>query len=63
MNLPQEASDDMLQQPHCLNLNKTSNHVAQDCTDSVEAFIGGANVAQTSVVQKDFLHDENGYCL
>ena len=60
--LPQETADDMLKQSDCLDLDKASNHVAQDGADGVEAFVGGADVVQTGVVEEDFLHDENGDC-
>jgi hypothetical protein len=50
----------MFEQPDCLDLDKASHHVAQYCADCVEAFVCGTYIAQTSVIQKDFLHDEDG---
>jgi hypothetical protein len=43
--LPQETSDYVFEQSDCLNLDEASHHVAQHCTDSVEAFVCGADVA------------------
>lgn len=59
-DIPQETSDDMLQQPDRLHLDKSANHVAQDCANSVETLVGGADVAQAGVIQEDLLHDEYG---
>lgn len=58
--IPQEAPDDMLQQPGRLLLDQLAHHVAKDGADSVESLIGGADVVQAVVVKKDLLHDEDG---
>ena len=58
--LPQETADYVFEQSDCLDLDETSHHVAQYCADCVEAFVGGAYITQTGVIQKNFLHDEDG---
>lgn len=58
--IPQEAPDDMLQQPGSLLLDQLAHHVAEDGADGVESLIGGADVVQAIVVKKDLLHDEDG---
>ena len=52
----------MLEQSDCLDLDKATDHVAQDRADGVEALVSGADIVQASVVQEDLLHDENGNC-
>lgn len=57
--IPQEAPDDMLQQPSSLLLDQLAHHVGEDGSDGVESLIGGADVVQAIVVKKDLLHDED----
>lgn len=59
-NIPQEAPDNMLQQPGRLLLDQLAHHVAKDGADSVESLIGGADVVQAIVVKQDLLHNEDG---
>lgn len=59
MSIPQEAADHMLKQSYSLGLDKANNHIAQDRSDGVEALVGGTDVAETSVIKQDLLHDEN----
>lgn len=49
-NIPQEASNHVLEQANCLDLDQPTYHVAEDGADSVETFIRGANIAQAGVV-------------
>lgn len=58
--IPQEAPDDMLQQPGSLLLDQLAYHVTEDGADGVESLVGGADVVQAIVVKKDLLHDEDG---
>jgi len=59
-NKPQKASNDVFQEPHCLCLDQTDDHIAQDGSNGIKAFIGRADIPKSSVVEKDFLHNENG---
>lgn len=63
LNLPKEAADNMLKQPHSLLLDELRNHVAQDSAHGVKSLIGCADVRKTNVIKKDFLHDEDRYRL
>lgn len=58
--IPQEAPDNMLQQPGSLLLDQLAYHVTEDGADGVEPLIGGADVVQAIVVKKDLLHNEDG---
>lgn len=58
-NLPQEAPDNMLEEPSRLLLDQLCDHVAQDGADGVEALVGGANVVETIVIQQYLLDNED----
>ena len=49
----------MLEQTHSLGLDQLVDHVAKDSTNGVEPLVCVADVGQPSLVQKDFLDDEN----
>jgi hypothetical protein len=57
---PQEAADDVLEQTDSLLLDQLVDHVAEDGADGVEAFVRLADVGEASVVEEDFLDDEDG---
>lgn len=63
LSQPQEAANNMFQEPHSLCLNQTNDHVAQDCSHRVEAFVRRADITKSGVVEKNFLHNENGHRL
>lgn len=50
----------MFQKPSGLLLHQLIDHVAQNCSDGVEALVGRAYVVKPIIIQKDFLNDENG---
>lgn len=50
----------MLQKSDSLSFNQLIDHVAQHCSNSVEAFIGVADIGQASLIQEDLLNDEDG---
>ncbi len=50
----------MLEQTHCLGLDQLVDHVAEDGSNGVEPLVRVANVRQPSLVQEDFLDDEDG---
>lgn len=58
--IPQEAPDNMLQEPGSLLLDQLAHHVAEHSADGVEPFVGSADIVQAIVVKKDLLHDEYG---
>lgn len=49
----------MLEQPHCLLLNKLSHHVAQDCSHSVKSLVCSTNVRKTDIIQQNLLYNED----
>lgn len=53
----------MLEQSHRLSLDKLVDHVTQDGSNGVEAFVGVADVREASLVEKDLLNDEDRNCL
>ena len=59
----QEAAHDVLKQSRGLLLDELGNHIAQHSPDSVESFIGGADIVETVVVEQNLLDDEDGYSL
>lgn len=61
--VPEEASDDMLEQASGLGFDQLSHHVAENCTDRVESLIGGANVVETVIVKQNLLHDKDSHGL
>lgn len=57
--VPQEASHNVLEQSDCLHFNKSSDHIAQHCANSVKAFICRTDIAKTGVVEKNLLYNED----
>lgn len=53
----------MLQEPNRLLLHQLSDHVAENGPDRVESFVSMANVSESGIVKKYFLHNKYGYCL
>ena len=49
----------MLEQSCSLLLNELRNHVAEDCTNSIESLICGANIVQPMIIKEDLLHNED----
>jgi hypothetical protein len=49
----------MLQQADSLLFHELVDHVAKDGTDSVEAFVGLANVRQANVIKQNLLDNED----
>lgn len=49
-NIPQEAPDNMLQEPYCLLVYQLCDHIAENGADSVKALVGLADVLQAHVV-------------
>jgi hypothetical protein len=56
----QEAPNNMLQKTNCLLFYQLIDHVAQNGTNGVEAFICLADVCQSDIVEEYLLHDKNG---
>lgn len=50
----------MLEQSHCLLVDQLTDHVAEDCANSVEALIGRTDIRQANVIKKNFLNNEDG---
>jgi hypothetical protein len=63
IDIPEEASHDMLKEAHSLLLNELVNHVAQNCSNSVKSLVSLTDVLQTEVVEQDLLNDKDGDCL
>lgn len=59
-NLPEEASDNMLEKADSLLFNELSDHIAQDGTHSIESLIGSADICKADIVKQDLLNYENG---
>lgn len=59
-NIPQEAPNNMFEEPSRLLLYQLSNHVAEDGTHSIEALISGTDIVKTVVIKQDLLDDEDG---
>lgn len=53
----------MLQQTDRLLFNKLIDHVAEDSTHSVKAFVGLTDVGKTDVIEQYLLNNENGHRL
>ena len=51
LNIPKEASHDMLQQTRSLGLDQLGNHVTKDGSDSIESLVGGADVVKAVVIE------------
>lgn len=58
--LPKKAANHMLEQANSLLFDQLVDHVAEDCSNSIEALIRLANICETDIIQEDFLYDENG---
>lgn len=58
-NIPQEAPNNMFEEPSGLLLDELRNHIAEDGADSVEALISGTDVVKTIVIEQNLLDDEN----
>jgi len=54
------APDNVLKEPDSLSLNKLIYHITQHSSDSVEAFIGMADISEASLVKEDFLNNKDG---
>jgi len=52
--------DDMLKEPDSLSLNELIYHITQHSSDSVEAFLGMADIGQAGLVKKNFLDNKDG---
>ena len=63
LNLPQEASNNVLQQPYGLLIHQLRHHIAQYRSHRVEPLVGLADVLQAHIVKQDLLDDEDGYRL
>ena len=62
-DIPKEAADDVLEQPHGLLLHQLSDHVAQHGPHGVESLVGGADVGKTNIIQQYLLYNEDGHRL
>lgn len=49
----------MLEQANGLLLDELCDHVAENSAHCIESLVCGANVAQSNVIKKDFLYNEN----
>lgn len=61
--IPEEAPNDMLQEPDGLLIDQLGHHVAQHSSNRIESLVCLANVLQAHVVKQDFLDNENRNCL
>lgn len=59
LRIPEETPDNVLEKAHCLLVDQLSDHVAEDCSDGVEALVGLTDVLQAHVVKQDLLDDED----
>lgn len=59
-DIPQEASDDMLEKTNCLLLHELVDHVAQYSPDCVEALVCLTDVRKADIIEQDLLNDEDG---
>lgn len=62
-NLPEKATNDMLQESGGLLLDQLRHHVAQDGADGIEPLIRGTDVVESMVIKKNLLYNENGHGL
>lgn len=53
----------MLEKARRLLFDELSHHVAEDSANSIEAFVGRANVIEPIVVQQDLLDNKDGHSL
>jgi hypothetical protein len=59
----QITTNDMFKESYCLSFNKLVDHIAKDSANCIKPLIGMANICQTSLIQQNFLDDENGNSL
>lgn len=59
----QVAPDDMLEETNRARFLDGRDHVAEHCSDGVEALVRLTHICEADVVQEDLLYDENGHCL
>ena len=59
----QVAPHDVLEETHCLCLDKLIHHVAEYCADGVKAFVCVAYVREARLVEEDLLNNEDRDCL
>ena len=58
---PKKASDDVLEEPCSLGLDKLSDHVAQHSAYSIEALVGGADIIEAVIVQQNLLNNKKTF--
>ena len=61
--IPEKATHDVLEESCRLLFDKLRDHVAQHRSNSVESLIGGTNIIQPMIIEKDLLNDEYGHGL
>jgi hypothetical protein len=61
--IPEKATHNVLEESCGLLLNKLRNHVAQHCSNGVESLIGGTNIIQPMIIEKDLLDNEYSHRL
>jgi len=61
--IPQEASNDMLEQPNRLLLHQLGNHVAEHSSYRIEPLVSLTDVGEPHIIQQDLLNDEDGHRL
>lgn len=59
----QVAPHDVLEETHCLCLDKLIHHIAEHSADGVEAFVCVAYVREARLVEEDLLNNEDRNCL
>ena len=59
----QVAPHDVLEETHCLCLDKLIHHVAEHSADGVKTFVCVAYVREARLVEEDLLHNEDRDCL
>jgi len=52
--------DNVLEESDGLSLNELIYHITQHSSDSVEAFIGMADIGEAGLVKEDFLDNKDG---
>jgi hypothetical protein len=61
--IPEEAPNNVLEEPHSLLFNQLVHHIAQNGAHGVEALISLADIAQPDVIQQNLLDDEDSNSL
>jgi len=56
--IPEKATHDVLEESCRLLFDKLRDHVAQHRSNSVESLIGGTNIIQPMIIEKDLLYNE-----